>query len=598
MLKKNQYAILLVLLIVGGCGEPPATGGSAPAKIYKHAMDGAPGSLDPAQAASIYANFLVVNLYDTLYRYKYLARPYELTPNLATAMPEVSADGLHLTIRIREGVYFNDDPAFKDGIGREVTAQDFVYSIKRHFDPDTRAQGAWLWQQKIEGLDQWKAEGSDHAQVVSGLRAVDDFTIQITLTRPFPQLVHTLTQGYAAIVAREAVEKYGQALSSHPVGSGPFRLLSRDSIRAVLTKNPEFRAEAFNLEAEGYDPETQGELGLAVLQNKVPPFVDQLEIEFITEDAARWNAFSANEIHFIKVPVSQFDTVLSQRDPLRLSPRFDGAYHFEAWPETGFIYLNFNMADERIGYHSDPLQNQRNHALRCAMIKAFDWKKRNEIFFYGIGQVFPGIIPTAVTEYDAGGSDAYIHRDLRAASEFLSANGWNSENLPVLDYGFPNSVTERQIFEQFRSFMMDIGYPADKIRPQIFATYGDYQRAYSQGKVTLINTSWTMDYPDMENIMQLYYGPNAAPGSNSASYRNPAYDRLYEASSALHESPQRTQIYREMNQLLMDDCVSISGISRTLLFLWDKKAIMKPDRSFVGGYFMRFVDLPEPSATP
>ena len=131
----------------------------------------------------------------------------------------------------------------------------------------------------------------------------------------------------------------------------------------------------------------------------------------------------------------------------------------------------------------------------------------------------------------------------------------------------------------------------------IFATYGDYQRAYSKGKLSLIHSSWTMDYPDVENIMALYYGPNAAPGSNSASYNNPVYNHLYEASAALNESPERTQNYREMNQLLMDDCVSMTGISRTLLFLWDKKAIMKPDRSFLGGYFMRFVDLDDSAKT-
>ena len=146
---------------------------------------------------------------------------------------------------------------------------------------------------------------------------------------------------------------------------------------------------------------------------------------------------------------------------------------------------------------------------------------------------------------------------------------------------------------------MTAGYPADKIRPLIFATYGDYQRAYSQGKVALIHSNWSMDYPDVENIMQLYYGPNSAPGSNSASYNNPEYNRLYETSSTMSESPERTEIYRKMNQLLMNDCVSITGISRTMLFLWDKKFIMKPDRSFVGGYFMRFVDLVEPaSKTP
>jgi len=595
MLKTIQIAILLVLLMLGGCGQPPATDSGTPAKIYRHAMDGAPGSLDPAQAASIYANFVVVNLYDTLYRYKYLARPYQLQPNLAAAMPEVSEDGLTVTIRIKKAVYFSDDPAFRDGVGRQVNARDFVYSIKRHFDPDTRAQGAWIWQNRIEGLDLWKTEGSDYDREVSGLRALDDHTVQITLTRPFPQLVHTLTQGYAAIVPREAVEKYGQMFSSHPVGSGPFRLLNRDSTRAVMTKNPDFRQEPFDLEDEGYDPIKHTNPGLKNLQGRNPPFLDQLQIEFITEGAARWNAFSAGEIHFIKVPISQFDTILGQHNPLTLNPQYDEMYYSEASPEAGFIYTNFNMADERIGYHPDAEQNNRNRALRCAMVKAFDWKKNNEIFFYDIGQVFPGIIPPSVPEYDVGGETEYIRHDLPGARALLQENGWDKDTLPTLEYGFPNSVTERQAFEQFRNFMMDAGYPADKIRPMIFATYGDYQRAYSQGKVALINSSWTMDYPDVENLMQLYYGPNAAPGSNSANYNNPDFNRLYEVSATLNESPERTLIYREMNQLLMDDCASITGISRTLLFLWDKKFIMKPDRSFLGGYFMRFVDLADPA---
>jgi ABC-type transport system substrate-binding protein len=560
-------------------------------------MDGAPGSLDPAQAASLYANFIVINLYDTLYRYKYLARPYQLQPNLAAALPEVSDDGLQLTIRIKEGVHFVDDPTFPGGIGREVKARDFVYSIKRHFDPGTRAQGAWLWQNRIVGLDQWKTDGSDYDAEVSGLRALDDYTIQITLTRPFPQLVHTLTQGYAAVVPREAVEKYGQMLSNHPVGSGPFSLVSRDSARAILTRNPDFRQEPFDLADEGYDPATQSQLGLQALQGKLPPFVDRLEFEFITEDAARWNAFSAGEVHFIKVPVSQFGSVLGQRKPLTLNPHYGDRYHFEASPESGFIYTNFNMLDERIGNHPDPQQSLRNRALRCAMAKAFDWDKRNEIFFYDIGRVFPGVIPPAVGEYDPDGDMSYVQRDLPGAKALLQAHGWDADTLPTLEYGFPNSVTERQIFEQFRNFMMEAGFPAEKIRPMIFASYGDYQRAYSQGKIALIYSSWTMDYPDAENLMQLYYGPNAAPGSNSSSYDDPGYNRLYETASAMAESPERTQIYRQMNQMLLDDCVSITGISRTLLFLWDRNAIMKPDRSFLGGYFMRFVDLAQPPDT-
>ena len=200
MLRLIQRISLVGLLLLSACGQPPATENEAPLKIYRHAMDGAPGSFDPAQSASIYANFIVVNLYDTLYRYKYLARPYRLQPNLAAALPEVSDDGLTVTIRIKPGVYFIDDPAFEGNKGREVKAADFVYSIKRHFDPGTRAQGAWLWQNRIEGLDQWKQDGSDYDQVVPGLRALDDYTVQITLTRPFPQLVHTLTAPFSAVV--------------------------------------------------------------------------------------------------------------------------------------------------------------------------------------------------------------------------------------------------------------------------------------------------------------------------------------------------------------------------------------------------------------
>lgn len=595
MLKIKILLILLVPLMAGGCGQPPATGDVSPAKIYRHAMDGAPGSLDPAQAASIYAKFVVVNVYDTLYRYKYLARPYQLQPNLAAAMPEISEDGLEVTIRIRQGVHFIDDPAFEDGTGREIKAHDFVYSIKRHFDPVTRAQGAWLWQQRIEGLDRWKAEGSDYDLEVSGLRALDDYTVQIRLTRPFPQLIHTLTQGFAAIVPREAVEKYGQMLASHPVGSGPFMLTSRDSVRVVMVRNPHYRKEPFDLADEGFDPAIHEAWGLQKLQDKSPPFLDQLEIEFINEGAARWNAFSAGEVDFIKVPVSQFDSILNRREPPQLKPEFAEKFHFEASPESGFIYTNFNMADERIGYHPDPGQDRRNQALRCAMVRAFDWTKSNETFFYKIGRVFPGVLTPAVPEYDAAGDISYIQRDLEGARQLLAENGWNEETLPVLEYGFPNGVTERQSFEQFRNFMTDAGYPADKIRPLIFATYGDYQRAYSAGKVPLINSSWTMDYPDAENLVQLYYGPNASPGTNSANYNNPEYNRLYEASIAMHESPERTAIYRQMNQLLMEDCASITGISRTLLFMWNKDFVMKPDRSFLGGYFMRFVDLAEPA---
>lgn len=581
----------MILFLLAGCQPAQDADGT---KVYRHSLDGAPGSLDPAHASSIYAKFLVVNLYDTLYRYRYLARPYEIMPNLADGPPEISADGLSYTIRIKPGNRFVDDPAFPGGVGREVTAQDFVYSIKRHFDPASLAQGAWLWQGRIEGLDDWKAAGADHDQEVSGLRALDDYTIRIRLTSPFPQLVHTLAQGYAGIVPREAVEHYGRELSNHPVGSGPYRLETIDNARAVLAPNPHFRDEPFDLQAEGYDATSQADLGLERLAGRSPPFVDRLQIDFIAEDAARWNAFMAGDVDFIKVPVSQFDRVLSSRDPITLSPTFESEYRFESEVESGFVYTNFNMADERIGYHPDPARQRRNHALRCAIVKGFDWDARNDTFYYGIGEVFSGIIPPVVPEFDPARPEPA--HDPAGARRLLAEHGWTEENLPVLEYGYPASVTERQMFEQFRSFMLDIGWPPDRIRARTYATFGDYFRAYSNREVMLITSSWTMDYPDAENTMQLYYGPNQSPGSNSSNYNNPEFDALYRSSAAMQPSPERTERYRRMNQLVIDDCATISGIARNLLFLWRKQAVMLPDRSFVSGYFLRFVDVQEAHA--
>lgn len=586
--------LLLIGVLLVSCTESPQPSRES---TYVHAMDGAPNSLDPGQATSIYANFLAVNLYDTLFRYRYLARPYELAPNLAEAVPAFSADGLELTVRIKQGVRFIDDPAFADGKGREVTVHDVVFSLLRHFDPTSRAQGAWLWQGRIEGLDEWRDAGADYAQPPSGLVALDDHTLRIRLTRPYPQLLHTLAQGYSAVVPREAVDTYGAGLGTRAVGSGPFMLERFDSARAVLHRNPTFRAEPIRLADEGFDPEQQAGLGLEAIEGRTAPLVDRVVVEFIAEDAARWNAFLSGDIDFLKVPVTQFDTVLDDAQTLTPAAGIARQYQFSAATESGFVYTNFNMSDPAIGDHPDPQQAVRNRALRCAITRGFDWQARNDRFYYGIARVFPGVIVPTVPEFDPQQPLDSIRHDPDAARALLAEHGWTAETLPVLEYGFPSSVTERQLFEQFRGFMTDIGWPADKIRPLSFATYGDYARAYSRREVMLMTSSWTMDYPDAENTMQLYYGPNAAPGSNSANFADTEYDRLYALSSSLPPSPERTRLYRAMNQRVIDECATISGLSRTLLFLWSRERIMQPDRSFVGGFFFRFVDV-TPAAAP
>ena len=142
-------------------------------------------------------------------------------------------------------------------------------------------------------------------------------------------------------------------------------------------------------------------------------------------------------LDYVKVPVSQFDQVLSERSPPQLQPRLAERYHLLANLESGFVHTDFNMDDQRRGHHPDPEQDARNRALRCAITRAFDWPRRNEIFYSGLGQVFPGAIAPVTAEFDPGQSQLPVTRNLEEARSLLKRSGWNEDNLPVLEYGFP-----------------------------------------------------------------------------------------------------------------------------------------------------------------
>lgn len=588
-------ALALLLVACGPAEKPTATGPAL--KTYRHAMDQAPTTLDPVQGSNIYANFVIVNAYDTLYSYKYLARPYELKPNLAEDFPTISDDGLVYTFRLKKGVHFVDDPAFPDGRGREVVAEDLIYSIKRHFDPANQPQGAWLWQGRIAGLEEWKAAGSDYDQPVSGLRAIDSHTLEIRLLRPYPQLVSTLAQGYAALVPREAAEKYGKGLGVRPVGSGPFKLTSYDTARVVMERNPKFRQEPVDLAYEGYDPDTQAFSGVEAIQGRSPPFVDRLEFNFINEPSASWTSFTkGDEIQHTVLPIEQVERVLASKEPVTLRPEYADKYHIYAGLEAGFIFTAFNMDFPDFGYNEDPERERRNKALRCAIIKGYDWQGRNESWYNGLGQVFPGIIVPASPEFDTKLSRESVTRDVEGARKLLRDAGWTPENLPKLVYGTTAGTTERLNFEQFRAWMRDIGFPREKIVQKTYATFGDISRAWKRNQLPLVAKGWGLDYPDAENTLQLFYGPNESPGSNDANWKNPEFDRLYEQAAVMLPSEERTEIYRRMNQIVIDDCVAMTGLSRTRIYLWHKDVIAVPDREILGGFWLKYVDVVPPKA--
>jgi ABC-type transport system substrate-binding protein len=242
--------------------------GADPGKVLRYAFEIAETTLDPQKASDVYSNTLNSAMFDSPLDYDYLARPLKLIPNTLAALPDVSADGTTYTMRVKPGIYFNDDPAFK-GKKRELTAEDYVYSMKRLMDPKLSAPLLGEVEGVIAGSEEAvakarKAGRLDYDAPIEGLKALARYTWRIKLTKPNFVFIYNLADcRMTCAVAREVVEAHGEDIGSHPVGTGPYRLTYwKRSSKLVFEANPNFREEYFDAHPLPDDAEGQAILAL------------------------------------------------------------------------------------------------------------------------------------------------------------------------------------------------------------------------------------------------------------------------------------------------------------------------------------------------
>ncbi len=215
-----------------------------PQKVFRYAWLVAETSFDPQKVQDVYSGIANSAMFDPPLTYDYLARPLKLVPNTLTALPEISADGMTYTMHVRPGIYFADDPAF-NGKKRELTAYDYVYSIKRLFDPRLSAPLLSEVEGYIVGSEEAiaksrKANKFDYDAPIEGVKALDRYTWQIKLTGPIYVWIYNLADcRITCAVAREVVDYYGEDFGSHPVGTGPWKLTFwKRTAKMVFERNP------------------------------------------------------------------------------------------------------------------------------------------------------------------------------------------------------------------------------------------------------------------------------------------------------------------------------------------------------------------------
>ncbi|MEP7275381.1 MAG: ABC transporter substrate-binding protein [Betaproteobacteria bacterium] len=520
-------------------------------KVVRQVFPAAETGFDPAAAHDLYSATIEQAIFETLLTYDYLARPAKLVPLTAEAMPVVSDNGKTYTIKLKKGIHFTPDPAFK-GKKRELVADDYAYAIKRLIDPKLRGPWAWLVEGKIVGLDELAAAAKqtgkfDYDAKIAGLETPDRYTLRIRLKDTDFNMPYVLAHEPTSAVAREVIEAYadeaGRAMAN-PVGTGPYILKQWvRSSKIILEANPDFRGFVWD-----FKPGDAADAKLvAEMKGKKMPQVGRVEVSIIEEDQARLLAFQNGELDIMNMEGPLAPNVL---DGGTLKPELASkGVKLSRFVDPEISYHFWNLQDPIVG----GLEKEKV-ALRRAMAMAYNTAEEIRIVRNGQAVEVEFPVPPGVNGYDPAYRSA-IKYDPAGANALLDrfgykkgADGWR--NLPdgkpfTIRYASRPDSLGRQQDEVWKKALDSIGVRMEVQKDK----FPELLKLERQCKLMMRTASWIADYPDADNFMQLLYSKNIGQ-SNNACAKIPEYDRLYEQSLRLPDSPERNKLYREMARLI------------------------------------------------
>jgi len=549
----NCYKKLLVILLIAilfsfaGCSEMPS--GEEPNEmVLHHVLYTKVPSLDPGNIRDVYSLTVSSQIFENLYQYHFLKRPYELVPLLAEDMPQVSGDLLTYTVKIKKGVYFQDDLCFAGGKGREFRAADFVFAYKRIANIKYLSQNWSGLDGKIIGLNEFreytktcsKIEDVDYSRAVEGLQTPDNYTLIIKLKKPWPQLIYMMEDIAFSPIAKEAVDFYGKDITSHPIGTGPYKLKTwRRGSYIELVRNPGFRGELYPSEGEPGDAEA----GYLDDAGKRIPFADKVVWTIIEEYQPAWFLFLQGKNDTSVIPKDNYGEAITENRELTTKMKQLGI-HLKTFSDPSTFWLGFNMQDPVLG---------KNKPLRQAISYSIDREKFIEIFFNGRDLVAHGLVPPLLDSYDPNIKEkGFARYDLEQAKSLLQeAEKIYGGKLPALKMAIPGTDTfGHQLGEFLRRSINAAGIEVNVE----YMDWPTYLQKMNTRSVQMFCSGASASTPDAQDFLASFYTKYWAPGSNSFNYSNPEFDKLYERIEVMSESPERCELYRQMEIMVLEDC--------------------------------------------
>ena len=546
---------LLALLLVALAFHGPARADETK-KVLRYAIEIAETGFDPVQISDLYSRNLTYQIFEAPFHYAYLAKPGTMAPLTAEALPEVSADFRTWTFRVKPGIYFADDPAFK-GKKRELVAQDYVYSIKRHYDPRWKSPVvSGLEPDDILGMKALrdaalKGAPFEYDTEVPGLRALDRYTVQIRLGNPNPRFADSLADSSVmGAVAREVVELYGDRIMEHPVGTGPYRLVEwRRSSFMAFEKNPGYRDVHYDLVA---DPSDANAVAVAAkLKGRKLPMVDRVEISVIEESQPRWLSFLNAEYDVLERLPEDLAPIAIPNN--QASPTL-AAKHVTVWraPNIDVAFIVYNMDDPIIGgYTPDKV------ALRRAMNLAFNVEEliRSRYKYQAI--VAQTMVMPATYGYDPELRTEMGETDVARANAMLDAYGYADRNGDGWRERPDGSPLEIEVSTQpdQRSRIVDEIWKSsmDSIHVRIrfrTAKWPEQLRFTRNGQFMAWTLGLSASSPDSNGVLRNWYGP-ATGAENLSRFKDAEFDRLFIEQNRMVNGSERIAAIRKMQQIFI-----------------------------------------------
>jgi ABC-type transport system substrate-binding protein len=587
--------VFLALAFSASAADPVA---AHEPKVLRYAFSAAETGFDPAKVSDLYSRIINSHIFDAPYKYDYLARPFKVKPNTAESMPEVSDDFKTWTVRIKPGIYFADDPVFK-GKKRELVAADYVYAWKRPYDPANKSPSYSNFNEEgVLGVDELRQEALktgkpfDYDREVEGVRALDRYTLQFKLAKPRPRFIYTIADHSPfGAVAREVVETYGDHISEHPVGTGPFMLtIWRRSSKMVLERNPNFRELFFDAEPNGDDAE--GQAIAQRLKGRRLPMVDRVEIAVIEEGQPRWLSFLNNDFDLIWQVPSDLMPIAAPNNKLAPNLARRGiSMQRIVNPDITLMY--FNMEDPVVGGYTP-----EKVALRRAISLGYNIEA--EIRSVRRGQAVPAqsVVAPGTSGYDPDyKSEASEYSPSRAKALLdmfgyvdRDRDGWRDmpDGSPlVLQSATLSDSIYRQFDEVMKKSMDAIGIRV-VFRP---AQFPEQLKAARAGRLMTWSLGNSASSPEFQEALQLLYGP-AAGGQNLPRFKLKRFDELYERMQVLPDGPERLAALREAQALITAYAPHKYNVHRIVTDL-SQPWLVGYRRPLFGRQFWQYVDIDE-----